>query len=135
MKIVKIRFEGDHIIGTTDDGRELWQSLLYYRRLYNATPDERAHYTINAFGIRWDDLDEDMSFESFEYDNPEPTSLSRFFLMHDEINASAVARKAGISQSLLAQYVKGTKTPSAERKAQILSIIHNIGHNLQQAKF
>lgn len=135
MKIVKIKFDTAHIIGTTDDGRELRQSLLYYPRLYHATPEQRKQYTINAFGIRWDNLDEDMSFDSFEYDNPEPTSLSRFFLMHDEINASAVARKAGISQSLLAQYVKGTKNPSAERKAQLLTIIHNIGRNLQQTKF
>ncbi len=135
MKIVKIRFTSDRIYGTTDDGRELWQSLLYYKRLYNATPEQREHYQINAFGIRWEDLDEDMSFESFEYDNPEPTGMSRFFLLHDELNASAVARKVGISQSLLAQYIKGLKKPSDERKVAIEAAIHEIGQSLLSARF
>ena len=42
MKISKIWFADDRIYGLTDDGRELWQSLLYYRRLRNATDEERA---------------------------------------------------------------------------------------------
>ena len=135
MKIIKIRFADNRIYGTTDDGRELWQSLLYYKRLYNATPKQRENYKINAFGIRWDELDEDISFESFEYDNHEPTELSSFFLTHDEINVSAVARIMGINQSLLAQYIKGIKNPSEVRKKEILRTIHSIGKDLQNAHF
>ena len=44
MKISKIWFADDRIYGLTDDGRELWQSLLYYKRLRNATDEERANY-------------------------------------------------------------------------------------------
>ena len=132
MKISKIWFADDRIYGLTDDGRELWQSLLYYRRLRNATDDERANYEIDDEGIHWYDLDEDVSFESFEYDDPEPTGISRIFLSHPELNASAVGRRLGISQSLMAQYINGTKKPSKERERLIMDEIILISQELQR---
>ena len=131
MKISKIWFADDRIYGLTDDGRELWQSLLYYRRLRNATDEERANYEIDDEGIHWYDLDEDVSFESFEYDDPEPTGISRIFLSHPELNASAVGRRLGISQSLMAQYINGTKKPSKERERLIMNEIILISQELQ----
>ena len=131
MKISKIWFADDRIYGLTDDGRELWQSLLYYRRLRNATDEERANYEIDDEGIHWYDLDEDVSFESFEYDDPEPTGISRIFLSHPELNASAVGRRLGISQSLMAQYINGTKKPSKERERLIMDEILLISQELQ----
>ena len=132
MKISKIWFADDCIYGLTDDGRELWQSLLYYRRLRNATDEERANYEIDDEGIHWYDLDEDVSFESFEYDDPEPTGISRIFLSHPELNASAVGRRLGISQSLMAQYINGTKKPSKERERLIMDEIILISQELQR---
>ena len=132
MKISKIWFADDRIYGLTDDGRELWQSLLYYRRLRNATDEERANYEIDDEGIHWYDLDEDVSFESFEYDDQEPTGISRIFLSHPELNASAVGRRLGISQSLMAQYINGTKKPSKERERLIMDEIILISQELQR---
>ena len=132
MKISKIWFANDRIYGLTDDGRELWQSLLYYRRLRNATDEERANYEIDDEGIHWYDLDEDVSFESFEYDDPEPTGISLIFLSHPELNASAVGRRLGISQSLMAQYINGTKKPSKERERLIMDEIILISQELQR---
>jgi len=132
MKISKIWFADDRIYGLTDDGLELWQSLLYYRRLRNATDEERANYEIDDEGIHWYDLDEDVSFESFEYDDPEPTGISRIFLSHPELNASAVGRRLGISQSLMAQYINGTKKPSKERERLIMNEIILISQELQR---
>ena len=131
MKISKIWFANDRIYGLTDDGRELWQSLLYYRRLRNASDEERANYEMDDEGIHWYDLDEDVSFESFEYDDPEPTGISRIFLSHPELNASAVGRRLGISQSLMAQYINGTKKPSKERERLIMDEIILISKELQ----
>jgi len=133
MKISKIWFDGDRIYGLTDDGRTLWQSLLYYRRLRNASEAERQDYEMDDEGIHWYHLDEDVSFESFEYDDPEPTGISRIFLSHPELNASAVGRRLGISQSLMAQYINGTKKPSKERERLIMDEIANIGRELQVA--
>ena len=132
MKISKIWFADDRIYGLTDDGRELWQSLLYYRRLHNASDEERANYEMDDEGIHWYDLDEDVSFESFEYDDPEPTGISRIFLSHPELNASAVGRRLGISQSLMAQYINGTKKPSKERERLIMDEIILISQELQR---
>ena len=75
-------------------------------------------------------LDEDVSFESFEYDDPEPQGISRVFLTHPELNASAIARRLGISQSLMAQYINGVKKPSKERERLILNEIKAIGKEL-----
>jgi hypothetical protein len=130
MKIISIIFEKDRIIGITDDGRELWQSLLYYPRLHLANEDDRLDYSINAFGIHWNKLDEDVSFESFEYSQPEPEGLARFFLLHPEINVSALARRIGMKQSLLAAYINGTKHPSNEQKQRIVTALHEMGKEL-----
>jgi len=48
MKITKIWFENNRIYGLTDDGRTLWQSLLYYRRLLTATEEERGCVKMNV---------------------------------------------------------------------------------------
>ena len=130
MNILKIRIEADRIYGVSDDGRTLWQSLLYYPRLRYATESQRQDYTIDAFGIHWNQLDEDISFESFEFPNPEPEGLSRIFLLHPEINVSAFARRIGMKQSLLAAYISGTKHPSTRQQARILSELKQIGQEL-----
>ena len=130
MKAKRIWFEGERIYIETDDGRTLWQSVLYYQRLKNATDEQRNDYELGHFGIHWEEIDEDISYESFEYDNPEPTGISRIFLTHPELNASAVARRLGIQQSLLAQYIRGLKKPSAEREQKILDTIREIGCEL-----
>ena len=130
MRIQKLWFAGEKIFILTDDGRQLWQSLLWYPRLLYATPEQRMDYEYDQIGIRWKEIDEDMSVESFLYDDPEPEGISRLFLTHPELNASAVARRMGIQQSLLAAYIRGTKKPSKEREAEILATIRQIGNEL-----
>lgn len=130
MKAKRVWFEGERIYIETDDGRTLWQSILYYQRLKNATDEQRNDYELGHFGIHWEEIDEDISYESFEYDEPEPTGISRIFLTHPELNASAVARRLGIQQSLLAQYIRGLKKPSVEREQKILQTIREIGCEL-----
>ena len=130
MVAKKVWFDNDRIYILTNDGHTLWQSILYYQRLKNATPEQREAYELEAFGIHWEEIDEDVSYESFEYDNPEPTGISRLFLLHPEINASAVARRMGMQQSLLAQYIRGLKKPSDERAQMILDTVRQIGQEL-----
>ena len=133
MNIKKIWFAEDRIYGETDDGRVLWQSLLYYKRLRNATPAQREDYEIDDEGIYWPTLDEDVSFESFEYDDPDPKGISLLFLSHPELNAIAIGKRLGISQGLMTQYVNGTKKPSAERELEILREVKNAVSELQIA--
>lgn len=56
--------------------------------------------------------------------------LYRIFISHPELNASAVARRMGISQSLMSQYISGIKKPSQEREALIVNTIKDIGKEL-----
>lgn len=133
MKIKRIWFADDRIYGETDDGRVLWQSLLYYKRLRNATPAQRENYELDDEGIYWEDLDEDVSFESFEYDDPEPKGISLLFLSHPELNAVAIGKRLGISQGVMTQYVNGNKKPSAELECKILQEIKNTANELHLA--
>lgn len=131
MTINKIWFDDGRIYGMTDDGRTLWQSLLYFPRLMEANDSQRQNYTLSPFGIHWPEIDEDISFESFEYSHPDPEGISRLLLSLPEINLSALARRMGLQQSLLSAYKNGTKTPSKERENAILMEIHRIGAELQ----
>jgi transcriptional regulator with XRE-family HTH domain len=78
-------------------------------------------------------LDEDVSFESFEYDDAEPSSLQRFFLTHKEINVAEFARRIGMNPTLLRNYINGFKKPSKEREQEILDHIHKLGKELVAA--
>lgn len=133
MTVEKIWFADNRIYGVTDDGRTMFQSLLYYKRLLNATDEQRNNYEMDDEGIHWREIDEDVSFESFEYDAPEPVGIAKFFLTHPEINASAIARRLGLQQSLLAAYINGTKKPSKEREELIMAEVRALGAELQQA--
>lgn len=137
MKITKLWFADGRIYVTDEKGETLYQSLKFYPRLLVATDEQRQNYEFWEYGIRWDEIDEDMSYESFYYnDTKEPApGIQDAFLSNPELNISAVARRMGIQQSLLASYIKGTKTPSPERKKLILDTIHEIGNSLLNITF
>ena len=128
MKIVEIWFDADYIYGKDEVGRQFHQSLLWYPKLRAATEEERNQYTMSPSGIHWRHLDEDISFESFLYDDAEPTRLQHFFLTHPEINVSGFAQKFGFNASLLRSYINGFKTPSPEREQEILHCIEKLGN-------
>jgi hypothetical protein len=135
MKIKEIWFDAEHIYGRDEEGNEYNQSLLWYPKLRMATDEERAAYTFGFDGIHWRELDEDISFESFAYDDAEPTSLQRFFLTHKEINVAEFARSLGINATLLRNYINGFKKPSAEREKAIIDHIHKLGREMIAACF
>lgn len=113
----------------TTNGREACEKFADYQRLKFATPEQRANFTVDKFGIRWEELDEDLSFEGFFHEK-KSNPLYNLFNSHPELNAAAIARRLGLSQSLLAQYISGSKKPSEERKKHIIDTIHAIGKEL-----
>lgn len=133
MKIKEVWFDADYIYGRDEEGLEHKQSLLWYPRLRQANDEERSKYTFSFSGIHWRDLDEDVSFESFEYEDAEPSSLQRFFLTHKEINVAEFARRIDMNPSLLRNYINGFKKPSKEREQEILDQIHKLGEELVAA--
>ena len=133
MKIKEIWFDAEYIYGRDEDGKEYKQSLLWYPQLRQANDEERMKYTFSFSGIHWRNLDEDISFESFEYDDVEPSGLQRFFLTHKEINVAEFARRMGLNPTLLRNYINGFKKPSKEREQEILDHIHKLGEELAAA--
>ena len=111
------------------------QSLLWYPKLRTASDAERAEYTFGFGGIHWRGLDEDISFESFVYEDSEPSPMQRFFLTHKEINVAEIARLVGINPTLLRNYINGFKKPSPEREKEILTCIHKLGREMMAACF
>lgn len=123
----RIWFDADYIYAETQEGMTLRQSLLWYPKLKDATDEQRNNYKVGFDGVHWRVLDTDISFESFEYDDAEPTIIQRFFLTHKELNVAEFAKRIGINASLLRNYINGFKKPSPEREALILKGIKELG--------
>ena len=113
----------------TDKGEEACEQFADYPRLKYATPQQLKCYKVDKYGIHWNKLDEDLSFEGF-FDKQQTTELYRLFIAHPELNVSALARRMGISQSLMAQYISGKKTPSKKRLAMIYETLRDVGREL-----
>ena len=133
MKIKEIWFDGEHIYGRDEEGKDYRQSLLWYPKLRMANDEQRNKYTLGLTGIHWRNLDEDISFESFEYEDAEPSAIQRFFLTHKEINVAELARSMGMNPTLLRNYINGFKKPSKEREQEIMDHIHKLGEEMVAA--
>jgi hypothetical protein len=58
--------------------------------------------------------------------------LPQFFEFYKVINAKALSERIGMNQSLLAQYIKGIKTPSEAQVNRILQGIRQLGKELSK---
>ena len=133
-KVDKVWLTDTAIYIRTSDGREASEQFADVQRLNRATPEQRSNYKVTPYGIYWPELDENLSFEVF-FSEKQNNVLYDLFIAHPELNASAIARRLGMSQSLFAQYISGTKKPSQERVNLILETIKNIGRELVSAQF
>ena len=61
--------------------------------------------------------------------------LPQFFSFYKVINAKALSERIGMNQSLLAQYIKGNKKPSAAQKKRIFKGIKQVGRELADLRF
>ena len=61
--------------------------------------------------------------------------LQSFFDFYKVINAKALSERIGMNQSLLAQYIKGIKKPSASQTQRILKGVQQVGKELASIQF
>jgi len=127
--IEKIWLTDDAVWIRTSSGKEACEKFNDYPRLRYATKNQREKYEADKYGLHWEELDEDLSFEGF-FDKQETTLLYKIFMAHPELNVSAIARRLGISQSLMAQYISGKKNASNARINMILDTVREIGQEL-----
>ncbi|MBW6482292.1 MAG: XRE family transcriptional regulator [Vicingaceae bacterium] len=104
---------GNFIATESETFEELKVSIL---EAVNLTFEEQGFvYTINEL--------------LFKYD------LESFFDFYKVINAKALSERIGMNQSLLAQYIKGIKKPSAPQTKRILQGVQQIGRELSEVRF
>ena len=128
-KIEKIWLTDDAVWIRTASGKEACEKFNDYPRLRYATKEQREKYEADEYGLHWENIDEDLSFEGF-FDKQETTLLYKIFMAHPELNVSSIARRLGISQSLMAQYISGKKNASNARINMILDTVREIGQEL-----
>jgi len=118
----------------TTDGRKEKELFAEFPRLQFANKEQRNEYTLDHFGIRWEKLDEDLSYDGFFHKKTTESSLGETFKKLYGINVSAISRRAGMPQSLMASYVSGIKKPSLKRKKEIENVLHQLGKELLTVK-
>lgn len=67
----------------TKDGREACEEFDLYPRLKYATETQRENFELQYYGIRWEELDEDLSYEGFFFEKTK-NRLYRIFMSHSE---------------------------------------------------
>lgn len=65
LRIQDVRCTEDELVVRIADGRTLSVALVWYPRLLEATPEQRANWQLAGagYGIHWLDIDEDLSAE------------------------------------------------------------------------
>ena len=126
--IKKVWIDEISVYVETKDGKIAHEDFANYRRLRDATKKQRKNFILEGFGIRWPDIDEDLSFDGFF--NKKESEVADLVRKHPIINVAALARRMGISQPLFAAYVTGAKKPSMERISKIRDEIRKVGQEL-----
>ncbi|WCT73525.1 DUF2442 domain-containing protein [Sphingomonas naphthae] len=60
-KAVEVRFDDVTMWVELEDGRTLGVPLVWFPRLLDGSPEDRAKVHIGTVGLHWDELDEDIS--------------------------------------------------------------------------
>lgn len=60
---IKLEIHEGMLLVTLKDGRLIGTPLAWYPRLANASAEQLQNYELWAFGIHWEELDEDLSIE------------------------------------------------------------------------
>lgn len=134
--IKQVGFTDETIFIETLNGEIKSHPLVWFPALFNASEQERKNYALSPFGIHWEALDTDLSFDGFfHYQKQDDNEIANFFREFPEINMGKFAERIGISPAMLRHYACGTKKPSELRKKEIQQAIHQIAQRLSAYEF
>jgi hypothetical protein len=73
-RVKHVYFTEETISVNLMDGRTITVPLVWYPRLLNATPEQRAEWQVcgGGYGIHWEAIDEDLSTEGMLRGAPAP---------------------------------------------------------------
>ncbi|PSB17460.1 DUF2442 domain-containing protein [Phormidesmis priestleyi ULC007] len=77
-RVKNVYFTEDTISVDLIDGRTITVPLVWYPRLLNATPEQRAKWEIcgGGYGLHWEAIDEDLSTEGMLRGAPAPKAAA-----------------------------------------------------------
>lgn len=84
--------------------------------------------TIEAANLYFEDEKNSITQENLNF----IIDFKQFFQYYKVINAKFLAKKIGMNETLLSQYVQGRKKPSDQQTNKILEGIHQIGRELSE---
>jgi hypothetical protein len=70
---IQVAVDRDTLVVTLKDGRVISTPLAWYLRLAQATPQELSQVELGAWGLHWEDLDEDLSIRGMLLGKAVPT--------------------------------------------------------------
>ena len=73
--VKKLWFDNERIYIETASGKTQSQPMRFFPRLRQASVMQRSEWTESHFGLHWEKIDEDISFESFTWDDNDPLTL------------------------------------------------------------
>jgi hypothetical protein len=65
IDIKRVWVENQHVNIETKQGQIRSLAIADFPLLQNATPEQLQKFEVGKFGIHWEELDEDLSFEGF----------------------------------------------------------------------
>lgn len=68
--VIDVRFDDATMWVALEDGRTVGVPLVWFPRLFTATPEARARVEITPSGLHWEALDEDISVPALLAENP-----------------------------------------------------------------
>jgi hypothetical protein len=77
-RVKDVAFTDETIAVHLMDGRSIIVPLIWYPRLFNATPEERSQWELcgGGYGLHWESIDEDLSTEGLLRGSPAPRKNS-----------------------------------------------------------
>jgi len=134
--IKRVFFEKDSILLETIDGKIGAMKLHWFPLFNGASKKQLSNYKLSYSGIHWEDLDEDLSYESFFYpkskyftNKPIADILSHYKSL---VNLSGLAKITGISSAQLGHYSTGYRSPRPAQRKKIINGLHKIGKEIQE---
>lgn len=107
IDITRVWLDDQNIYIQTGQGFVKSAPFSDYPLLRDATPEQRAHFEHGKYGIRWEELDEDLSYEGF-FTDEELELICSLKKVFEIVPSSYIAKRFfGKSRSWLSNKLKG----------------------------
>ncbi|MBW6457948.1 MAG: type II toxin-antitoxin system HicB family antitoxin [FCB group bacterium] len=83
---------------------------------------------VEALCLYFEDQNRKIAHENIKFE----IDFQQFFQYYKVINARLLAGRIGMNPTLISQYVRGHKKPSAKQAEKIISGLHHIGRELAE---